>query len=73
MSQKGSTPDRLKEQLRQLQAEGLLAARMSCVTQDGVFFGSEHYARVFAERHNKELVRIDGEVPGWLARNKRPK
>jgi hypothetical protein len=64
----------LEQQLRNLRAAGVLDIGMCCVVPDGVFCADEHFARAFAKRHDKELIRIEGEVPGWLAKNRpRPK
>lgn len=42
-----------------------------CVLGDGVFFVREERARIFAERHDKELVEIKETARlGWLAKNK---
>ena len=35
------------------------------MSDDGVFFKSEKSARIFSEKHDKELVQIGG----WLAKN----
>ena len=39
------------------------------ISLDGVFFDRYEPAQVFAERYNKDLVRVDGHVSGWLAKN----
>ncbi len=41
-----------------------------CVVPKGVFFHSLKTAKIFARRHDKDLIRIDAQVSGWLARNK---
>jgi hypothetical protein len=38
----------------------------------GVVFKSLESAKIFAERHDKTLVRIDGKVSGWLTQNRTP-
>jgi hypothetical protein len=40
------------------------------VWDDGVFFDTLRAAQIFAERHNKDLVQVDGQVSGWLAKNR---
>ncbi len=40
------------------------------VVADGVLFQSHKPAVIFAERHDKDLVRVDGRTSSWLARNK---
>ena len=40
------------------------------VVPEGVFFASYEPADIFAKKHDKTLVRVDGHVSGWLGRNK---
>jgi hypothetical protein len=40
------------------------------VSAEGVYFETHGPAKSFAERHNKELKRVDGWISGWLAKNK---
>jgi hypothetical protein len=42
-----------------------------CPVGNGVIFAEERFARIFAERHNKDLVELKDVVPSaWLARNR---
>jgi hypothetical protein len=42
------------------------------VHPEGVVFQSVFEAKPYSERHGKILVRIDGKVSGWLAKNPDP-
>ena len=55
--------------LYQLKADGIDVGR-SCVVDEGVFFPEHVSADGFAKHYDKELVRVDGHVSGWLAKNK---
>ena len=60
---------RTKEQLARFIAESKEAGLdldYAVMGDDGVFFRSEKAARIFSEKHNKELVQIGG----WLAKNR---
>jgi hypothetical protein len=35
-----------------------------CVVAEGVFFSDRRYAQLFAEKHGKDLKRVDGQVSG---------
>ena len=61
--------DELATFIRQVEAAGLDVGN-GCVVANGVFSRSLQFARVFAQKHNKDLVRVDGQISGWLARNK---
>ena len=61
--------DELATFLRQVKDDGVDIGQC-CVVPEGVFFGSLEIAKIFAERHDKELKRVDGQVSGWLAKNK---
>ncbi len=63
--------DELATFMRQVEAAGLDIGN-GCVVGNGVFSRSLQFARVFAQTHNKDLVRVNGQVSGWLARNKPP-
>jgi hypothetical protein len=62
--------DELAKLVRQVKDAGIDIGQC-CVVAEGVFFHSRKYAELFAEKHDKDLVRVDGQVSGWLARNKR--
>jgi len=38
------------------------------VVPEGVFFESHKPADIFAKKHDKDLVRVSGQVSGWLAK-----
>lgn len=38
----------------------------------GIVFQSLKPAKIYADQHDKDLVRIDGKVSGWLAQNRTP-
>jgi predicted NAD/FAD-dependent oxidoreductase len=61
--------DEFAKFIRQVRAAGLDVGN-GCVVADGVFSESLQFARVFAKTHDKDLVRVDGQISGWLARNK---
>ena len=61
--------DELAKFIHQVQAAGLDVGS-ACVVGNGVFSQSLQFARVFAKKHNKDLVRVNGQISGWLARNK---
>lgn len=42
-----------------------------CVVTGGVFFSDRRFAQLFAEKHGKDLRRVDGQVSGWLAADRR--
>jgi tetrahydrodipicolinate N-succinyltransferase len=62
--------DELAKFVRQIRAAGVNVGQ-GCVVGKGVFFPSLTPARIFAKKHDKDLVRVNGQVSGWLARNKR--
>jgi len=41
------------------------------VVSEGVLFSSETSAATFARMYGKDLVRVEGHEPGWLAQNPR--
>lgn len=52
-----------------LRAEGIDIG--FCIAVDeGVFFNSRERAESFAQGYDKDLVRVDGQVSGWLAKNR---
>lgn len=55
--------------LYQLKQEGIELGNYT-TTGEGVVFDTYRPAQLFAERHGKELKRIDGKVTKWLAANK---
>jgi hypothetical protein len=57
--------------LRQVKDSGVDVGQC-CVVADGVFFPSHRSAVLFADKHDKDVVRVDGQVSGWLAKNRRP-
>ena len=61
--------EELAKLVRALRESGVDVGNYS-VFPDGVFFDTQRSAMIFAEKHDKELVRIEGHVSGWLARNK---
>ena len=61
--------DELANFLRQVKDDGIDVGQC-CVVPGGVFFYSRELAVTFAERHDKDLVRVGGQVWGWLATNK---
>jgi hypothetical protein len=61
--------DEVAKLIRQVKDSGIDIGQF-CVVDDGVFFPSQKSARSYAKRHNKDLVRVDGQVSGWLARDK---
>ena len=49
---------------------GILQRGGCCVVGEGVFFTEERPAAIFAERTNKNLIKVEGgRVDGWLAQN----
>jgi hypothetical protein len=61
----------LAETLRWLKSIGAEFGQC-CVVPQGVLFMSERQASIFAEKHKKDLVRVEGDVSGWLAKNRNP-
>ena len=45
---------------------------MCCVMGDAVFSASREFASIFAEKHDKDLIHIEGQISGWLAKDKPP-
>ena len=51
------------------QLEKLVAVLGGCVViGDGVMFESERFARIYCDKHEKDLVHVPGS--GWLAKNR---
>ena len=61
--------EELAKLVRALRESGVDVGNCS-IFPDGVFFDTQRSAMIFAEKHDKELVRIEGHVSGWLAKNK---
>jgi hypothetical protein len=61
--------DDLAKRIREV-IDGGVDIGQFCVVDEGVFFSSREPADKFAKRHDKDLVRVDGQVSGWLARDK---
>jgi hypothetical protein len=61
--------DELAKFIRQVEAAGLDVGN-GCVVANGVFSRSLQFARIFSQKHDKDLVRVNGQISGWLARNK---
>lgn len=63
------TQEELAKLIYKLAEDGIDLGDFS-VSADGVFFRTHRPAEIFAGRYDKELVRVDGWVSGWLAKNK---
>lgn len=61
--------DELAKFIRQVKDAGLDVGQ-ACVVANGVFSQSLKFARIFAKKHDKDLVRVNGQVSGWLAKNR---
>jgi len=62
--------DALAALLRQVREAGIDVGHC-CVVLEGVFFQSQRTAAAFCERNDKQLVRVSGQVSGWLAKERR--
>ena len=63
------TQEELAALILELKQDGI-AVGQCCVVTSGVFFPELKFAKIFSERHDKELTRVDAVVSGWLAKNK---
>ena len=60
--------DSLAKLIRQLKAHGINIG-YACIVDEGVFFKTLKDAKGFAGRHKRDLVRVDGQVSGWLVKD----
>jgi hypothetical protein len=63
------TQEELAALMYQIRTAGMDVGQC-CVVGNGVFFHEHRFARIFSERYDKELLRVDGQVSGWLAKDK---
>ena len=61
--------DELAKMIYDIQQEGIDLGNFA-VVPDGVFFTELRPAKIFAARHGKDLTQVDGQVAGWLAKDR---
>jgi uridylate kinase len=60
--------EKLAKQIRELNDAGIEVGH-AMVIGDGVFFRRREAAFSFARNHEREVVRVEGQVSGWLVKN----
>lgn len=65
------TQEELAQLVYQLRDSGVDLGSFSVVPQ-GVFFPSYKSAQIVAKKYNRDLVRVDGQVSGWLVKDRDP-